>query len=199
MTRQNKAVTMSMTASVIPVTIILRRMMLPPPEQSMPVMSTFSLGPATATPNARPTTSVAKEVMLSNAICVSLGANLGWVMFMTQMGGVVVEVSLKVAATKSSVTRQLKKICDTCSSRRWRSSSSSTSLGLVSETRECRSRVSTSAVSSAAAAALMLWYSKCLRRENQFASRKSCAASESLIRSASLRFSSTLVAAFEMS
>ena len=33
---------------------------------------------------------------------------------MTQMGGVVVEVSLKVAATKSSVTRQLKKICDTC-------------------------------------------------------------------------------------
>ena len=40
--------------------------------------------------------------------------HLGWVMFMTQMGGVVVEVSLKVAATKSSVTKQLKKICDTC-------------------------------------------------------------------------------------
>ena len=38
-------------------------------------------------------------------------------MFPTQMGGVVVEVSLKVAATKSSVTRQLKKICDTCSSK----------------------------------------------------------------------------------
>ena len=35
-------------------------------------------------------------------------------MFTTQMGGVVVEVSLKVAATKSSVTIQLKKICDTC-------------------------------------------------------------------------------------
>ena len=35
-------------------------------------------------------------------------------MFMTQMGGVVVEVSLKVAATKSSVTMALKKICDTC-------------------------------------------------------------------------------------
>ena len=34
-------------------------------------------------------------------------------MFMTQMGMVVVLVSLKVAATKSSVTRQLKKICDT--------------------------------------------------------------------------------------
>ena len=33
---------------------------------------------------------------------------------MTQMGGVVVEVSLKVAATKSSVTMALKKICDTC-------------------------------------------------------------------------------------
>ena len=33
---------------------------------------------------------------------------------MTQTGGVVVEVSLKVAATKSSVTIQLKKICDTC-------------------------------------------------------------------------------------
>ena len=29
-------------------------------------------------------------------------------------GAVTVEVSLKVAATKSSVTRQLKKICDTC-------------------------------------------------------------------------------------
>jgi hypothetical protein len=37
---------------------------------------------------------------------------------MTQMGGVVVEVSLKVAATKSSVTMQLKKICDTCVSAR---------------------------------------------------------------------------------
>ena len=35
-------------------------------------------------------------------------------MFMTQMGDVSVEVSLKVAATKSSVTIQLKKICDTC-------------------------------------------------------------------------------------
>ena len=34
--------------------------------------------------------------------------------FKTQVGMVVVEVSLKVAATKSSVTRQLKKICDTC-------------------------------------------------------------------------------------
>ena len=33
---------------------------------------------------------------------------------MTQMGAVTVEVSLKVAATKSSVTMQLKKICDTC-------------------------------------------------------------------------------------
>ena len=33
---------------------------------------------------------------------------------MTQTGGVTVEVSLKVAATKSSVTIQLKKICDTC-------------------------------------------------------------------------------------
>ena len=43
-----------------------------------------------------------------------MGAHLGWDMFLTQMGGVVVEVSLKVAATKSSVTRQLKKICDTC-------------------------------------------------------------------------------------
>jgi hypothetical protein len=45
---------------------------------------------------------------------VRVRIHLGWVMFMTQMGGVVVEVSLKVAATKSSVTRQLKKICDTC-------------------------------------------------------------------------------------
>jgi len=35
-------------------------------------------------------------------------------MFWEEMGGVVGEVSLKVAATKSSVTRQLKKICDTC-------------------------------------------------------------------------------------
>jgi len=35
-------------------------------------------------------------------------------MFLTQTGAVTVEVSLKVAATKSSVTRQLKKICDTC-------------------------------------------------------------------------------------
>ena len=35
------------------------------------------------------------------------------VAFQTQVGMVVVEVSLKVAATKSSVTRQLKKICDT--------------------------------------------------------------------------------------
>ena len=34
-------------------------------------------------------------------------------MFLTQTGRVTVEVSLKVAATKSSVTRQLKKICDT--------------------------------------------------------------------------------------
>ena len=34
--------------------------------------------------------------------------------FKTQVGMVLVEVSLKVAATKSSVTRQLKKICDTC-------------------------------------------------------------------------------------
>ena len=41
-------------------------------------------------------------------------SHLGCVMFLTQMGGVVVEVSLKVAATKSSVTIQLKKICDTC-------------------------------------------------------------------------------------
>eukprot|EP00964_Phaeocystis_antarctica_P130176 scaffold94055_cov37-Phaeocystis_antarctica.AAC.1 len=31
-----------------------------------------------------------------------------------KVGGVVVEVSLKVAATKSSVTMALKKICDTC-------------------------------------------------------------------------------------
>ena len=35
-------------------------------------------------------------------------------MFLTHVGGVVVDVSLKVAATISSVTRQLKKICDTC-------------------------------------------------------------------------------------
>ena len=34
-------------------------------------------------------------------------------MFLTQIGAVTVEVSLKVAATKSSVTMQLKKICDT--------------------------------------------------------------------------------------
>merc|ERR1719262_504198 len=53
------------------------------------------------------------------------------------MGGVVVEVSLKVAATKSSVTRQLKKICDTCSSRKKRGSSSgSSSLGAASDTSE---------------------------------------------------------------
>ena len=45
---------------------------------------------------------------------VRVSIYLGWVMFMTQMGGVSVEVSLKVAATKSSVTIQLKKICDTC-------------------------------------------------------------------------------------
>ena len=35
-------------------------------------------------------------------------------MFLTHTGKVTVEVSLKVAATKSSVTMQLKKICDTC-------------------------------------------------------------------------------------
>ena len=45
---------------------------------------------------------------------VPKGSHLGWVMFLTQTGAVTVEVSLKVAATKSSVTRQLKKICDTC-------------------------------------------------------------------------------------
>jgi hypothetical protein len=45
---------------------------------------------------------------------VPKGSHLGWVMFLTQMGAVTVEVSLKVAATKSSVTMQLKKICDTC-------------------------------------------------------------------------------------
>ena len=51
---------------------------------------------------------------MSVRVRVPKGSHLGWVMFLTQTGAVTVEVSLKVAATKSSVTRQLKKICDTC-------------------------------------------------------------------------------------
>ena len=63
------------------------------------------------TPSMRPAMLSDSSVMLSK---VSLGSHLGCVMFLTQTGRVTVEVSLKVAATKSSVTRQLKKICDTC-------------------------------------------------------------------------------------
>ena len=40
----------------------------------------------------------------------------------------------------------------------------------------------------------MLWYSMCLRRKSQFFSRKSCAASDLEMRSASLSFSATATA-----